>query len=165
MFARLRAGSPESLNVPRIGPGRHPGACGQAWATGASCRRPPPATCTCAARALPTAQELAAKDAELRAALDAQPPFLRMFYAAHGELLDRLYDDWLPCEALVYVLHPDTLAELLEHRHELAERSPRMPEELAVKRSLAGIPVVADDREAKGRMRCVVREGWYEQEE
>ncbi len=88
-----------------------------------------------------------------------------MFYAAHAELLDRLYDDWLPCEALVYVLHPDTLVELLEHRHELAERSPRMPAELAVKRSLAGIPVVADDREAKGRMRCVVREGWYEQEE
>ncbi|MBZ0116072.1 MAG: hypothetical protein K8H88_03680, partial [Sandaracinaceae bacterium] len=115
-------------------------------------------------RCLP-AQELAAKDAELRAALDARPPFLRMFYAAHAELLDRLYDDWLPCEALVYVLHPDTLVELLEHRHELAERSARMPEELAAKRSLAGIPVVADEREAKGGMRCVVREGWYEQEE
>jgi hypothetical protein len=119
--------------------------------------------CACAHRSLPTDEELAAREVEIRAAIEARPPFLKMYYAAHAELLDRLHDDWLPCEALVYVLHPETFAELLEHRHELAGRSPGMPDELATRCSLAGIPVVVDECEEKSRMRCIVREGWYEQ--
>lgn len=95
-----------------------------------------------------------------KAPFEELPPYLRMFYEGRGELLDHLYGDWLPCEALVYVIHPTTLSELIEHRAELAHRSEQLPDELVEERTLHGIPIVAREDEPPGRMRCVVREGW-----
>lgn len=81
-----------------------------------------------------------------------------MFYEARGELLDHLYEDWMPCEALVYVIHPSTLSDLIQHRAELALRSETLPDELIEKRTLHGIPIVAREEDAPGRMRCIVRD-------
>lgn len=92
-----------------------------------------------------------------------RPSYLKVFCSARDELLSRLYEDWLPPDALAYAGNAETIRGLFRHRHELAIRAPQLPEELVRSNTLFGIPLLEDPSLPTGHLRCVVHPEWRDE--